>query len=1789
MKLKSTLAFALLLLQAGLSVAVATYSNGIISIPAIDVYQLQGLYTDISNDSVFYYNNLTRTGVLAANLNIEGAGALFISNETLLVNSSYDGQYFISVNGGFLSITESSNISAYNPLYRYYVLINGGSITMLNSYLSFAGNESGGNGNHSGFWIRTPLDYEVANIVGNVFSNNYVGFFAYAAYNLNFLNNTIRSSNSTGVYLEYTTSSTNSISGNTISGSPTGIYLNNSNFNLFSSNTVSAGAYGIRLNFSNSNTLSGNNISAPIGIYLDHSHLNSISSSNISASNYGAYLNFSNSTTLSSSTISAPSSLYLGFSDSGTFSFNNLSSTQYGLYSHFSSSNFFISSNISSPTYGVFMNASGARFEGANITRNISLSASSATLIGSYFDFLKLDGFSNITRVWHPPIYISNATANLSGANFSAKDSFGNVRSVLSTSGGRVFLNITQYFQNSTDRLNYTPHNLTIFRGAVRFSSPYSFENESPATFFLIPPDIYWANIPLAITGGNLTIFANVSDPLNISSVLVGIRKSSSVEHNFSMVLAGGTPLNGSYGYNFSNSSIGAYSVVIYANNSQDSRGSYPAGSFEVRALNFSFFNLSDSFGQYDNILNVNESYLPSVKIQEFNGSSYFPVSDGVFNITINGTQYPLVHFNNSIWRTNVSFNASASVNTSSFSANVSGVSANNISGFSNANYFYSTRSSSVSFNLSASLANQNSPVNISGRVSYSNGSLTFNSSNVNVSFWFGSSFAGSTISDVNGSYNLTLTLPASAGIHQLFINTTDTFGVVASNSTFLQARLLVVNISVSGIPSGTSFVTSRTMANISAFVYKSPLGSITSVIAVVSESNYTSVVPLSNATRSDESGLWSGLFNLSSLEYIGSYNVTVYANESTNLTQQVPPSYSSFRVQSVSLSVSLMPSSTDPSSLVRIYGTAVLNPDLTDIPNRTLYFYSNGAPLIINENEQLVWQNSIWNSGVFENSTVFNGTVVMNNTQSLFRGNFSSLSSSLNITVQSGARLFRAGDVVSSFLVSNRTGSLSWGNSSLWFAVNSTKKISRFSPNGTLISNFSLNASITPTGIAYVNGQVFISDALALQLYNFSANGSLNSNSSIPNGSGVSLSFNGSTFWTSAYGRWLFNLELNGSYLSNISTNASNITGIASDGGYLYYIDSNNSRISRIYANGSLVSNFSAPNANRTSYGLAWDGAYLWVANNFTGLAYAARAENSFFGNLTSQPITYGHPVVWGSFSVSDYVPNGTNVSYLLLDASTGSLLCDLSNSTSLADCANSTSVVLFANLTSDSPDYSPVLYNFSISWAANFTSAAYFSNATSTEYPIIFVSPMINRTLYPASSVSINFSIDNGTTWYPANTTYNWTANFSNRNFLYRAFFNTSNQSVSASLDLVSFEYRTAPHTDITGSFNYTFTAPQSYGDYLITANLTDSNGIYGENYASLSLPTPPQVFVVGSSTPVMAQKEETLSTLKIYPNTPILIPVTMEGAAITGFLVSVNKLATNVLISVKKIGVLPEQVQAPVGSIYRILEFSKANLDDENIQTMVVRFKVEKHWLSSNDLNRSSVALLRYSGGRWIALKTSLYKIDDNYTYHETELPGFSFFAIKAEKNIPPAPPPPPSPPPPPEQPAPPPLLRQRDIDIGLERFYALNDTAGSADARSILYQAFEKLLLSQKAFSSGNLTLAKDLLSQAYLLMGASMELKVAKAETPVWYYLIPLLALLLLAGFSYRNMRIELKPDLREVLDSLHANKQALAAIESEYLGGRIDPDTYRLKRTQITAQIDELKARLNALQQAGTK
>ena len=87
-------------------------------------------------------------------------------------------------------------------------------------------------------------------------------------------------------------------------------------------------------------------------------------------------------------------------------------------------------------------------------------------------------------------------------------------------------------------------------------------------------------------------------------------------------------------------------------------------------------------------------------------------------------------------------------------------------------------------------------------------------------------------------------------------------------------------------------------------------------------------------------------------------------------------------------------------------------------------------------------------------------------------------------------------------------------------------------------------------------------------------------------------------------------------------------------------------------------------------------------------------------------------------------------------------------------------------------------------------------------------------------------------------------------------------------------------------------------------------------------------------------------------------------------------------------------------PSDEVYKSLNIWVGNsgfATSSNIENAVVCFKVEKSWIQEKKIDKSSIALNRYSDKKWDSLPTSLSGEDDKYLYFTAKTPGFSPFTI------------------------------------------------------------------------------------------------------------------------------------------------------------------------------------------------
>jgi len=123
--------------------------------------------------------------------------------------------------------------------------------------------------------------------------------------------------------------------------------------------------------------------------------------------------------------------------------------------------------------------------------------------------------------------------------------------------------------------------------------------------------------------------------------------------------------------------------------------------------------------------------------------------------------------------------------------------------------------------------------------------------------------------------------------------------------------------------------------------------------------------------------------------------------------------------------------------------------------------------------------------------------------------------------------------------------------------------------------------------------------------------------------------------------------------------------------------------------------------------------------------------------------------------------------------------------------------------------------------------------------------------------------------------------------------------------------------------------------------------------------------------------------------------------EETSVKTMQISVKNMVNNIQITITKLDKRPANVAVDAGGgVYRYLNIDKQNIEDEDISSAKIVFQVEKSWVDSNNIDRSTVSLQRYEDGRWNKLPTSEVWEDAVNVYYEAESPGLSIYAISGE---------------------------------------------------------------------------------------------------------------------------------------------------------------------------------------------
>lgn len=129
-----------------------------------------------------------------------------------------------------------------------------------------------------------------------------------------------------------------------------------------------------------------------------------------------------------------------------------------------------------------------------------------------------------------------------------------------------------------------------------------------------------------------------------------------------------------------------------------------------------------------------------------------------------------------------------------------------------------------------------------------------------------------------------------------------------------------------------------------------------------------------------------------------------------------------------------------------------------------------------------------------------------------------------------------------------------------------------------------------------------------------------------------------------------------------------------------------------------------------------------------------------------------------------------------------------------------------------------------------------------------------------------------------------------------------------------------------------------------------------------------------------------------------------VKSEEIGISKIEVLINKDVSKAEISVQRLSEKPPLAKEVGSNVYQYLDINKKKIENNDIDTVVIRFEVAQPWIDVNAITKDNIVLKHFKGDIWENLPTIL--INDNSTKegfvsYEAEASSLSYFAIAVKE--------------------------------------------------------------------------------------------------------------------------------------------------------------------------------------------
>ena len=205
----------------------------------------------------------------------------------------------------------------------------------------------------------------------------------------------------------------------------------------------------------------------------------------------------------------------------------------------------------------------------------------------------------------------------------------------------------------------------------------------------------------------------------------------------------------------------------------------------------------------------------------------------------------------------------------------------------------------------------------------------------------------------------------------------------------------------------------------------------------------------------------------------------------------------------------------------------------------------------------------------------------------------------------------------------------------------------------------------------------------------------------------------------------------------------------------------------------------------------------------------------------------------------------------------------------------------------------------------------------------------------------------------------------------------------SLSFTLDYVD---KTSSATSTSTRLTFTPETPLSYGTHTIVFSVEDNEGNSNEKTWTFS---------------ITADESEIIETIEtIEKDETKEIDMTSYESTISSISFTAAADLSGVEITCKTLDSKPSAVSTPDNTVYLYLNID-ANVDDEDIDSITITFKIARDWFSTHNIDKNKVILLRYHEKEWQELTTIFDSEDNSYTYFTATTSGLSTFAITGQE--------------------------------------------------------------------------------------------------------------------------------------------------------------------------------------------